>query len=85
MYHRQNSPSQSLPGDHHRKDGAMNRMTPPGERLCEVWNTYTHPKKGRTKDGKWRFIYQRKQAQLEAAVYIEECIQVVSLNAFFEE
>ena len=83
MCHRQNSHSQSLLGEHHRKDGAMNRWTPPGQRLCEGWNTYTHPKKGRTKDGKWRFIYQSKQAQLQPWVYIEECIQV-GLKAFFE-
>lgn len=60
--------------------GSENRMSAPGTRLCEGSNRYIHPTKAKAKDGKWKYIYQRKESkketQLKPLVYIEECLGV---------
>ena len=48
--------------------------------MCEGSNRYIHPTKAKAKDGKWKYIYQRKESkketQLKPLVYIEECLGV---------
>ena len=54
----------------------MERMNPPGSRLCEGRPKFIHPEKAKTKDGEWRYIYQRKEGKLMPRIYVEECIKV---------